>query len=103
MNEIEAVGEDALLLPLAKGGAAWKERPWLFALLIAPSAVLANGVIQGGVLAYLMRQQGIGIERISHIIGLLSLPTMIYFLWSPATDFLVRRRTWLLLGAAGAG
>jgi PAT family beta-lactamase induction signal transducer AmpG len=103
MNEIEAVGEDALLLPLAKGGAAGKERPWLFALLIAPSAVLANGVIQGGVLAYLMRQQGIGIERISHIIGLLSLPTMIYFLWSPATDFLVRRRTWLLLGAVSAG
>ena len=64
MNEIEAVGEEALLLPLAKGAEA-KERPWLYALLIAPSAVLANGVIQGGVLAYLMRQQGIGIGRIS--------------------------------------
>lgn len=103
MNEIEAVGAEALLDPLPKGGEAGKERPWLFALLIAPSAVLANGVIQGGVLAYLMRQQGIGIGRISHIIGLLSLPTMIYFLWSPATDFLVRRRTWLLLGAVSAG
>src|SRR5664279_1410248 len=103
MNEIEAVGAEALLDPLPKGGEAGKERPWLFALLIAPSAVLANGVIQGGVLAYLMRQQGIGIGRISHIIGLLSLPTMIYFLWSPVTDFLVRRRTWLMLGAVSAG
>jgi PAT family beta-lactamase induction signal transducer AmpG len=102
MNEIEAVGEEALLLPLAKGAEA-KERPWLYALLIAPMAVLANGVIQGGVLAYLMRQQGIGIGRISQIISLLSLPTMIYFLWSPITDFLMRRRTWLMLGAVGAG
>ncbi len=102
MNEIEAVGEEALLLPLAKRAEA-KERPWLYALLIAPSAVLANGVIQGGVLSYLMRQQGIGIGRISHIISLLALPTMIYFLWSPITDFLVRRRTWLLLGAVSAG
>ena len=102
MNEIEAVGEEALLLPLAKGAVA-NERPWLYALLIAPSAVLANGVIQGGVLAYLMRQQGIGIGRISQLISLLALPTMIYFLWSPITDFLVRRRTWLLLGAVSAG
>ena len=104
MNEIEAVGAEAILDPLAQGGAvAGKERPWLYALLIAPSAVLANGVIQGGVLAYLMRQQGIGIGRISHIISLLALPTMIYFLWSPITDFMVRRRTWLLLGAVSAG
>ena len=35
----------------------------------------------------------------SHLIGLLALPTSLYFLWSPITDFLVRRRTWLLAGA----
>jgi PAT family beta-lactamase induction signal transducer AmpG len=103
MNEIEAVGVEALSLPLPKGGAAKKERAWLFALLIAPSAVLMNGVVQGGVLSYLMRQQGIGIGRISEILGLISLPTSLYFLWSPITDFLVQRRTWVLLGATTAG
>ena len=103
MNEIEAVGAEVLLDPPPAGGAPVKDRPWLFGLLIAPSAVVANGVIQGGILAYLMRQQGIGIGQISHIIWLLSLPTTIYFLWSPITDFLVRRRTWLLLGGTGAG
>jgi PAT family beta-lactamase induction signal transducer AmpG len=102
MNEIEAVGEEALLQPIPKRTLA-KERPWLFALLIAPSAVLMNGVVQGGVLSYVMRQQGIGIGRISEIIGLISLPTSLYFLWSPITDFLVQRRTWVLLGAIAAG
>jgi PAT family beta-lactamase induction signal transducer AmpG len=29
---------------------------------------------------------------------LMGLPTWLYFLWSPITDFFVRRRTWLLVG-----
>ena len=74
------------------------ERPWIFGLLIAPSAVVANGVVQGGVLAYLLSQQGVGSGQQSHMIGLLALPTSLYFLWSPITDFFVRRRTWLLVG-----
>jgi PAT family beta-lactamase induction signal transducer AmpG len=103
MNEIEAVGAEVLLEPMPEGGEAPKERPWVFALLIAPSAVLANGVVQGGVLSYLLRNQGIGTGRQSQIIWLLSLPTMIYFLWSPITDFLMRRRTWLLCGSLAGG
>jgi PAT family beta-lactamase induction signal transducer AmpG len=102
MNEIEAVGAEAALGPLAEGGASGgapgKDRPWLFAFLIAPSAVVANGVIQGGVLAYLLSQQGVGSGGQSHLIDLLALPTSLYFLWSPITDFFVRRRTWLLIG-----
>jgi len=95
MNEIEAVGAEAAL---GVQGAAAHDRPWLFAFLIAPSAVVANGVIQGGVLAYLLRQQGVGSKGQSHLIDLLALPTVWYFLWSPITDFFVRRRTWLLIG-----
>jgi PAT family beta-lactamase induction signal transducer AmpG len=98
MKEIEAVGADAWVLPLAKGRVRTNDRPWLYALLIAPSAVVANGVIQGGVLAYLLSQQGVGSGQQSHLVGLLALPTSVYFLWSPITDFLVRRRTWLLIG-----
>jgi MFS transporter, PAT family, beta-lactamase induction signal transducer AmpG len=78
-----------------------KERPWLFGSLIAPMAVLSNGIISG-VLSYLLRQQGVGIGRSSEIISLLVLPQTIYFLWSPITDFWVRRRTWLMVGAVAA-
>ena len=111
MNEIEAVGEEAvsselrLRGPNAGRGAGKNERPWIYGLLIAPSAVVANGVIQGGVLAYLLSQQGVGSGGQSHMIFLLALPTWLYFLWSPITDFFVARRIWALLGgllAAGA-
>jgi PAT family beta-lactamase induction signal transducer AmpG len=78
-----------------------KERPWLFGLLIAPNAVLAYGII-AGVLSYLLRRQGVGIGRSSEIIALLILPQTIYFLWSPITDFWIRRRTWLMVGAIGS-
>jgi hypothetical protein len=78
-----------------------KERPWLFGLLIAPNAVLAYGII-AGVLSYLLRRQGVGIGRSSQIIALLILPQTIYFLWSPITDFWIRRRTWLMVGAIGS-
>jgi MFS transporter, PAT family, beta-lactamase induction signal transducer AmpG len=78
-----------------------KERPWLFGLLIAPNAVLAFGIISG-VLSYLLRRQGVGIGRSSEIISLLILPQSIYFLWSPITDFWIRRRSWLIVGAIGS-
>jgi MFS transporter, PAT family, beta-lactamase induction signal transducer AmpG len=78
-----------------------RERPWLFGLLIAPMAVLSNGLISGA-LSYLLRRQGVGIGRSSEIIALLILPQSIYFLWSPITDFWIRRRTWLIVGAVGA-
>lgn len=76
-------------------------QPWLFGLLIASHAVLANGVL-GGVLSYLLRKQGVGPARGAEIIALLNLPLTIYFLWSPITDFWLRRRTWLMTAAIAA-
>jgi Na+/melibiose symporter-like transporter len=101
MNEIEAVGAEAVLTaaPPRDTSVDGAERPWIFGFLIAPSAVVANGVIQGGVLAFLLSQQGIGSKVQSHLVGLLALPTMLYFLWSPITDFFVKRRTWLLVAS----
>ena len=105
MNEIEAVGAEAVLsaIPPRESSASDRperpERPWIFGFLIAPSAVVANGVIQGGVLAFLLSQQGIGSKVQSHFVSMLALPTMLYFLWSPITDFFVKRRTWLLAGS----
>jgi MFS family permease len=96
MQEAVALDEAAGLNP-----PTIKERPWLFGLLIAPNAVLAYGII-AGVLSYLLRRQGVGIGRSSQIISLLILPQTIYFLWSPITDFWIRRRTWLMVGAVGS-
>ena len=83
---------------LAPAAPAANDRPWIYGLLIAPSAVVANGVVQGGVLAYLLQKQGVDVDVQSNLIVLLALPTSLYFLWSPITDFFVRRRTWLLIG-----
>ena len=59
MNEIEAVGAEAAAGRCRRRTAAvTNDRPWLYSLLIAPSAVMMNGVVQGGVLAYLLSQQG---------------------------------------------
>lgn len=80
-----------------------KGRPWLFALIISPTGALANGVVQGGALAYLLSTQGVGSGGQSHLLALLGIPTWLYFVWSPVTDFFVRRRTWLLIGGVSAG
>jgi len=81
--------------------AEYKERPWLFALLIAPMAVLSNGIV-GGALSYIFRVHGIGPSRSASILALLTLPSSIYFLWSPVTDFWMRRRTWLMVAAVSS-
>src|SRR5215831_11344806 len=81
--------------------ASHSERPWAFGLIIAPVAVLANGVIAGA-LSLLLRKQGVSPARQGEIISFLTLPQTIYFLWSPITDFWLRRRNWLILGALAA-
>jgi PAT family beta-lactamase induction signal transducer AmpG len=67
MNEIEAVGAEigatAGGVEPGAGGLVrvrGSERPWTYGLMIAPSAVLANGVVQGGALGYLLSRQGVG-------------------------------------------
>ncbi|MGA3079945.1 MAG: MFS transporter [Terracidiphilus sp.] len=81
--------------------AAPHERPWVFGLLIAPMAVLSNGLV-GGALFYLLLKQGVDAGRAAGIVAFLNLPQTIYFLWSPITDFWIRRRTWLMVAATAA-
>jgi PAT family beta-lactamase induction signal transducer AmpG len=78
-----------------------RERPWLFAFLIAPTAVIAIGLVNGA-LAYLLRREGIDPARGSQIVALLALPHTIYFLWCPIADFWMRRRTWVLAASAAS-
>jgi len=78
-----------------------RERPWLFALLIAPDAVISLGLV-GGALTFLLRNEGVDPARAASISALIALPHAIYFLWGPVTDFWFQRRTWLI-GSAFAG
>jgi PAT family beta-lactamase induction signal transducer AmpG len=78
-----------------------RDRPWLFAFLITPEAVISLGLVSGA-LTYLLRDQGVNPARAASIAALLSLPHAIFFLWGPLTDFWMRRRTWLLLAALAA-
>ena len=80
------------------------ERPWVFALLIAPSAVIGIWPGAGRALSYPDAAAGCREwSAIGAVISLLMLPQTLYFLWSPITDFLMRRRTWLMVGATCAG
>jgi MFS transporter, PAT family, beta-lactamase induction signal transducer AmpG len=78
-----------------------RERPWLFAFLIAPDAVISLGLITGA-LSYLLRNEGIDPGQAGSIVALLAIPHAIYFAWGPITDFLVSRRTWLIAAATAA-
>jgi MFS transporter, PAT family, beta-lactamase induction signal transducer AmpG len=78
-----------------------RDRPWLFAFLITPEAVISLGLLSGA-LTYLLRDQGVSPGRAASIAALLALPHAIFFLWGPLTDFWMRRRTWLLLAALAA-
>jgi MFS transporter, PAT family, beta-lactamase induction signal transducer AmpG len=75
--------------------------PWLFALLNVPHAVVMGGV-SGTLLSFLLRQQGVSPHAIANQRALLLLPGSLFFLWSPLTDFLLRRKTWLVLSTAAS-
>src|SRR6202789_2501527 len=75
--------------------------PWLFALMSVPHAVITGGV-SGTLLSFLLRQQGVALHAIANQRALLLLPGSLFFLWSPVTDFLLRRKTWLLLSTAAS-
>ena len=77
------------------------DRPWLFAFLIAPDAVISLGLVSGA-LSFLLRKEGVDPGRAASIVALLALPHAIYFLWGPVTDFWIRRRTWLVIAAAAS-
>src|SRR3984885_12229922 len=75
--------------------------PWIFGLMSVPHAVVTGGVT-GSLVSYLLRQQGVSPHYIANQRALLLLPGSLFFLWSPVTDFLLRRRTWFLASSAAA-
>ena len=72
-----------------------RDRPWLFAFLIAPDAVISIGLVSGA-LTFLLRNEGVDPARAASISALIALPHAIYFLWGPVTDFWFQRRFWII-------
>lgn len=85
--------------PIQENATDSHERPWLFAFLIAPDAVISLGLV-GGALTFLLRNEGVDPARAASISALIGLPHAIYFLWGPITDFWFQRRTWILIAGA---
>jgi MFS family permease len=75
--------------------------PWLFGILGIPNG-LANAIIVI-LMPYVLRKQGVAVDRIAEIVALASVPNVWYFLYSPLVDMGLRRRTWILLSASVAG
>ena len=63
---------------------------------------MVTGGVTGSLVSYLLRQQGVSPHYIANQRALLLLPGSLFFLWSPVTDFLLRRRTWFLASSAAA-
>ena len=63
---------------------------------------IANAIIVI-LMPYVLRQQGVPIDRIAEVVAIASIPNVWYFLYSPLVDLGLRRRTWILLAAAIAG
>jgi len=70
-------------------------RAWLFGIVAMPYGSF-NGVIAVA-LPYLLRRQGLAVERIAAIAALVQAPAIWYILWAPAVDFHFRRRTWIIV------
>lgn len=49
---------------------------------------------------YLLRRQGVAVDRIADIVALALVPSVWYFIYSPLVDMGLRRRTWVLIAAA---
>ncbi len=72
--------------------------PWLFGLLAIPYG-FSNGVITI-LMPYLLRKQGVPVDRIAGIVALAALPAVWCFLYSPVVDLGLRRKAWLLMSSA---
>jgi len=85
---------------LADESAVKYNSPWLFGILGIPNG-LANAIIVL-LMPYVLRKQGVPVDRIAEIVAVASIPNVWYFLYSPVVDLGLRRRTWIVLSASSA-
>ena len=73
-------------------------RPWRFGLIGVPYGAF-YGIVTVA-LPFLLRRQGLSVERIASISAFVQAPAIWYFLWAPAVDVGLRRRTWVVVLSA---
>jgi MFS transporter, PAT family, beta-lactamase induction signal transducer AmpG len=74
--------------------------PWLFGVLCLPYG-LGNAIITI-LIPYLLRKQGVPVDRIAAVVAVANVPTIWAFVYSPVVDMGLSRRTWLFLAAGSA-
>jgi PAT family beta-lactamase induction signal transducer AmpG len=81
--------------PEADAVAASSANPaWLFGILSTPYG-FSNAVITI-LMPYVLRRNGVAVDRIAEIVALAILPTIWCFVYSPLVDLGLSRKTWLL-------
>jgi len=75
--------------------------PALFAVLVLPYAFAVSVTVL--LMPYLLRKYGMSVDEIAKVVVVASLPWIWSFLWSPLADVGLRRRSWLVFSALGAG
>jgi len=80
---------------------ARQNHPWLFGLLFIPYGVAS--AVNTLLVPYVLRQQGIPVDRIAGVVAVAAIPTVWSFLCSPLVDLGPKRRSWILFAALGSG
>jgi len=75
--------------------------PALFAVLVLPYAFTTSVTVL--LMPYLLRKYGISVDQIAKVVVVANLPSIWSFFWSPLADMGLRRRSWIVFSALGAG
>ena len=60
------------------------------------------GAVAATLMPYLLRKNGMAVDKIATIVAIALLPSIWCFLWSPLADTGIRRRSWILVSSLGA-
>jgi PAT family beta-lactamase induction signal transducer AmpG len=69
--------------------------PWIFGITVLPYGIFFGFITTS--MPYLLRSEGVSVERIAGIGALALVPPIWYFLWAPLADVGLSKRTWLIL------
>ncbi|MFI4891290.1 MAG: MFS transporter [Steroidobacterales bacterium] len=84
-------------MPIHDMAAPRPAHPVVYMLLVAPF-----GAMQGYVtvaIAYLLAREGLPVVAIAGLVGSISIPHSLKFLWAPLVDTTLSRKTWYLVSA----
>jgi hypothetical protein len=78
-----------------------RNAPALFAVLVLPYGFIGSVTLL--LMPYLLRKNGMAVDRIATIVAIALPPSVWSFLWAPLADSGFGRRSWVLASALGIG